>query len=254
MRARLDPNRGTQWPDMIGDGHLVWLFIISGRFVDALRAERIRVELGGRIGFTGPVPKRLSLADAPDYHWLDPERHRAARMDCAASGIVGVERCVSCGRQSYVIKASSDESPPVFEYDASLGLDLFTTDMGKRFYSTERVLECARKYRLMNVAFWPVEEGPLAKLGEVLEVGVTTGIGNAWPPHCHPERLAPRYRKFWYPSDGAANAGPLAIRKARCAGKTRRGRACPRQTAFNCLILTTFCRVCLPQVTRFVTG
>ena len=164
MRARLDPKRGTQWPDMIGDGHLVWLFIASGRFVAALRAEGIRVELGGRIDFTGPAPKRLSLADAPDYHWVDANRHRAAKMDCAASGFVGVERCASCGRQSYDIKASrSAESPRVFDYDASSGLDLFTSDMGMRFYCTERVLECARKHRLTNVAFWPVKEGPFAK-------------------------------------------------------------------------------------------
>ncbi|MCY3820166.1 MAG: hypothetical protein OXH52_12510 [Gammaproteobacteria bacterium] len=158
MRARLDPNRGTQWPDMIGDGHLVWLFIASGRFVEALREEDIRVELGGRIGFTAPAPKRLSLADAPAYHWMDPERHRAAKMDYAASGFVGVERCASCGRQSYDIKASrSDQSPQVFDYDTSSGLDLFTTDMGMGFYCTERVLECATKHRLTNVAFWPVE-------------------------------------------------------------------------------------------------
>ena len=164
MRARLDPKRGTQWPDMIGDGHLVWLFIASGRFVEALRTEGIRVELGGCIDFIGTAPKRLSLDDAPDYHWVDPDRHRAAKMDYAASGFVGVTRCASCGRQSYDIKASRpDESPRVFDYDASSGLDLFTTDMGMGFYCTERVLECARKYRLTNVAFWPVEQGPFGK-------------------------------------------------------------------------------------------
>ena len=163
MLARLDPKRGTQWPDMIGDGHLVWLFIGSGRFVEALRTEGIRVELGGRISFTGPAPKRLSLDDAPDYYWVNPDRHRAAKMDYAASGFVGVERCASCGRQSYDIRASrSDESPRVFEYDASSGLDLFTTDMGMGFYCTERVLECATKHRLTNVAFRPVED-PFAK-------------------------------------------------------------------------------------------
>ena len=164
MLARLDPGRGTQWPDMIGTGHVSWLFIGSRRFVEALRAEGMQVEVGGQIGFTPPAPKRLSLTDAPYYYWVDPHRHRAARMDYAASGFVGVRRCPSCLRQSYDIKAStSDESPRVFDYDASSGLDLFTTDMGMGFYCTERVLECARKYRLTNVAFWPVEQGPFAK-------------------------------------------------------------------------------------------
>ena len=163
LLARLDSKRGTQWPDMIGTGHLAWLFIGSGRFVEALRTEGIRVELGGRIRFTEAVPTRLSLADAPEYYWVDPHRHRAARLNYAASGYVGVERCAACGGKRYDIKESNPYSPSVFDYDASSGLDLFTTDMGRQFYCTEPVLQCAKEHGLTNIAFWPVEEGPFAK-------------------------------------------------------------------------------------------
>ena len=90
LRAQLDARRGTQWPDLIGSGHLVGLFVASGRFVGALSQECVRVELGGRVKFAEPTPKRLSLADAPDYHWVDGARLRAARLDFEASGYVDV--------------------------------------------------------------------------------------------------------------------------------------------------------------------
>ena len=38
MRARLWEENGTQWPDLIGNGDLVGLFVSSGRFVEALRS------------------------------------------------------------------------------------------------------------------------------------------------------------------------------------------------------------------------
>ena len=107
----------------------------------------------------------MSLVDAPEYYWVDGERHRAARMNFEVSGYVGVEHCEACDVWSYDIEASKPrEFPVVFDYDATRGLDLFTTDMSSRaFYCTERVLECAKKHRLTNVAFRPVEEGPFAK-------------------------------------------------------------------------------------------
>ena len=165
MRALLEPKRGTQWPDLIGCGAVVvGLFVASGRFVAALRQEGVRVELGGRVEFAEPGPKRLSLADAPDYHWVDGERLAAARFDFEASGYVGVEHCAACGRRLDISTPSVRDHPVVIDYDASSGLDLFTTDMNPRaFFCTERVLGCARKHRLTNVAFRPLEEGRFAE-------------------------------------------------------------------------------------------
>lgn len=159
MRALLERKRGTQWPDVIGCGHLYGTLVASSRFVEALRSESVRVELGGRVEFDEPGPRRLSLADAPEYHWVDGERHLAARYDFAASGYQGVEHCASCGRLTQSTEPPRDH-PVVVDYDASSGLDLFTTDLNPRaFFCTERVLECARKHGLTNVAIRPLAEG-----------------------------------------------------------------------------------------------
>ena len=164
MRARLWEDKGTQWPDLIGTGHLTGLLVASGRFVEALQSCGVRVELGGRVEFEEPGPKRLALVEAPDYYWVDGEQHLAAKMDFAASGFVGVEYCPGCGAWSDDVKAPRrSKDPYVFDYDASSGLDLFTTDMSTHyFFCTERVLECAREYKLTNVAIIRLEDGPLA--------------------------------------------------------------------------------------------
>ncbi len=163
MRASLMDGKGTQWPDLIGTGSLTGLFVTSGRFVEALRSCGVRVEVGGRVQINPKVPKRLSLADAPEYYWVDGEKHLAAKMDYEASGFVGTKYCAACGGRSYDIKATKDLKF-VFDYDASSGLDLFTTDMNPRaFFCTERVLECAREYLPTNVAITRVEDGQWAK-------------------------------------------------------------------------------------------
>ena len=137
------------------------LFVTSGRFVKALREKGVRLELGGRVWTDDRLPKRLSLADAPDYHWVDGDRHGSAAMDFGASGYVGVELSAACDWWWYDVKESRPgDFPVVFDYDATSGLDLFTTDRSpEAFYCTERVLECAGEHLLTNVAFRPIEEG-----------------------------------------------------------------------------------------------
>ena len=165
MVARLKRNRCRLWPDLIGSGHML-LMVMSELFVNALREEGMRVETGGRVTFAEPLRNCLSLSDAPSYFWIDGEQMRAASMDYEASGYVGTRNCSRCGRVSFDIRASYarlDEDPPppiMFDYDESLGFDLFTTDFTpKRFFCTERVLECAKRHRLTNIAFSPVEAG-----------------------------------------------------------------------------------------------
>jgi len=163
MCASLMERKGTQWPDLIGTGYMVGLFVASKSFLQALLSSGVRVEVGGRVAINPRVPKRLSLEDAPEYYWVDGEKHLAAKMDYEASGFVGTEYCAACGARSFDIAASKVTSY-VFEYDATSGLDLFTTDMNPRvFFCTERVLECCREHRPKNVAIRPLEEGPFAK-------------------------------------------------------------------------------------------
>ena len=165
MVATLKRNRCRLWTDLIGCGHLL-LMVMSETFVNAMRGDGMRVETGGRVTFAEPLCNGLSLADAPSYFWIDGGKMRAASMDYEASGYVGAQKCSRCGGVQYDVGATfarmHEEPPPpiVFDYDESLGFDLFTTDMTPlRFFCTERVLACAKRHRLANIAFSPVEAG-----------------------------------------------------------------------------------------------
>ena len=165
MVAKFKRNRSRLWPDLIGCGHLL-LMVMSETFVNAMREDGMRIEIGGRVTFAEPLRNGLSLADAPSYFWIDGGKMRAARMDYEASGYVGAQKCSRCGGVQYDVGATfarmHEEPPPpiVFDYDESLGFDLFTTDRTpKKFFCTERVLDCAKRHRLTNIAFSPVEAG-----------------------------------------------------------------------------------------------
>ena len=168
MKVEMLANKARFWPDLLGSGTLD--FVVSVRFVDAMREDGIRLELGGTVEILEPLRNRLSLADAPPYFWVDGARHGAARMDFKATGYVRARKCRGCGRMRFSHWASDrrqhrDPPPPiVFDYDRSLGLELFTAHefrhhSSHRFYCTDRVFDCVRRNKLTNVAFVPVERG-----------------------------------------------------------------------------------------------
>ena len=165
LQVRLGKTRARVWPDVIACGDYP-CFVISDRFLDAMQECGIRVVLGGRVDFVGCNETGLSLDDAPQYYWVDGSRCRAAKMDFEASGYVDVRFCPECGVRSNDVSRTydrqhADPAPgKVFEYDSSSGLDLFTTDLAPTaFFCTQRVLDCARQHKLINLAFVPVEEG-----------------------------------------------------------------------------------------------
>ena len=169
MSAVLDQNSARHWPDVLGSGDLL-LFVASSRFMAALAEEKIYAEVGGRVSILEPLPAGLPRSEARTYFWVDGERHRAAVMDYDASGFVDAVECEGCGRVSYDIaktnarRQGDPPAPIVFDYDPASGLDLFTTDMTPlTFFCTERVLECAKRHRLINLAFRPVEEGAISR-------------------------------------------------------------------------------------------
>ncbi len=187
LKVVLPKQRGKAWPDAMACGGYP-LLVVSERFVKAMQECGIRLELGGKITFTGPCPRGLSLDEAPQYFWVDGRRHFAGRMDFEASGYVDVRFCEECGYRSDNVAETHRrrEGPPplpyVFEYDASRGHDLFTTDLSPTaFFATDRVLECARKHRLINLRFTPVEAGD-ASWSKGIDY-----LGKRWPPY-HPLR------------------------------------------------------------------
>lgn len=173
LEVQLGRTRARMWPDMIACGSYP-CFVVSDRFVDAMGECGVRLTLGGEVRFVGPNKSGLSLADAPRYFWIDGNRCRAGKMDFEASGYVDVRFCEVCGNRTDDVGKTYDrrhaDPPPgdKFEYDESLGFDLFTTDLAPTaFFCTDRVLECARRHRLTNIAFVPVE---LGDIGEPLKI------------------------------------------------------------------------------------
>lgn len=170
LRVKLADDRARIWPDLIACGDYP-CFVASGRFIDAMRESKFRIELGGSVEFLEPIVNGLSLDDSPGYFWLDGRRgHQGGKMDFDASGYVDVRFCSVCANRTDDISLTYDrrsaEPPPptVFEYDKGAGHDIFTTDLSPcAFFCTERVLEAVKKHGLTNIAFYPCEEGKNAR-------------------------------------------------------------------------------------------
>ena len=160
-----EPRRARRWPDLLGC--CVGQFVVSDRFVEAMRDDGVRVEIGGGVEIVEPLRYPLTMAgDPPAYFWVDGARHLAARMDFEATGYVGAHRCGDCGAllfdvaETYRIQHGDSPPPVVFERVRDSGLDLFTTDFSPLdFYCTERVVHCVQRQGLTNVALVAVERG-----------------------------------------------------------------------------------------------
>jgi hypothetical protein len=122
------------------------------------------------VEFVEPNESGLSLDDAPRYFWIEGKRHFAAKMDFEGSGFVDVRFCGECGNRTDNISLThrrqhADPPPPtIFDYAESSGFDLFTSDLSPTaFFCTNRVFDCARRHKLTNLAFCPVEQGVFAE-------------------------------------------------------------------------------------------
>lgn len=164
MKVELKPyRRSLFWPDLLGCG--VSEFVVSAHFVDAMRQDGIRVELGGTVEIIEPLRNRLSLDDAPAYFWVEGERLCGASMNREASGFVDEGECRGCGRRLENVRATyrrqHEDPPPPITFDVNdSGLELFTTDNSRlSFYCSDRVLDCVKRNELTNVSFVPIERG-----------------------------------------------------------------------------------------------
>jgi hypothetical protein len=165
VQVRLGKTRARMWPDLLACGDYP-CFVMSDRFVAAMHECGLQLRIGGRVEFVGPNVSGLSLEGAPEYFWADGNHSQAAKMDFDASGYVDVRFCPDCGVRSNDISLTydrqhADPAPgQIFDYDDSSGLDLFTTDLAPTaFFCTSRVYDCARKHKLINIAFRPTEQG-----------------------------------------------------------------------------------------------
>ncbi len=163
MVGRLDPFKGTMWPDGLYCGHFPFL-IVSERVIDAWEMEGIGSFPKAEITIAPERPGRLSNLPPPKYFWIDGEKLKGALMDFDASGFVGVKFCPDCGQRSEDIHATYQHrmrrTPFVFKGSTWTGLNLFTTDLSPTWYfCTSAVVECVRRHKFTNIQFVPIEEG-----------------------------------------------------------------------------------------------
>ena len=165
LQVQLGKTRAKIWADAIACGDYP-CFVVSGRFVNAMKQAGIRLELGGKVDFVEPNENGLSLDDAPQYFWVDGIKHNAGKMNFDASGFVDVRFCEHCGNRTdnigltYARQHSNPAPPLVFKHNEASGFDLFTTNLAPMaFFCTESVLDCARANKLTNLAFCPVDQG-----------------------------------------------------------------------------------------------
>lgn len=169
LLVRLGKKPDGPWPDAMACGDYP-AFVAAKRFVEAMRASGIQLVLGGQVSFANINNGHRSSRDRPTYFWIDGERHLAGNMDFEASGFVNVRFCPECGSRTEDIAAtyrrrrSKPAAPFVFVYDDASGLDLFTTDLAPTlFFCNDKVLNCARTNRLINLRFSRVEDGVLGE-------------------------------------------------------------------------------------------
>lgn len=164
VEAYLDSQEGVKWPDIIGCGHFPFL-VLSERALRAFSTEGIGEFVHYEVVIQPPLPKKLEVLNTPRYFRIDGRKMRGARLDFDSSGYVGVKFCPECGTRTDDIGATlkrilSRVYPFVFHPGSWNGANLFTTDLSPcSFFCTKAVLDCARKHRLTNFRFIPVEKG-----------------------------------------------------------------------------------------------
>jgi len=164
VEATCEPNKGVMWSDVVGCGHYPF-FILSERALRAFAVEGVGTFPQHAVLIQPPFPKRLAASHPPGYFWLDGRKMQGALLDFKASGLVSVRFCPECGTRTDNIGATSERQhsrvfPLVFRTGTWNGAKLFTTDLSPcSFFCTDEVVECARKHKLTNFRFIPVEAG-----------------------------------------------------------------------------------------------
>jgi|GEM_PF-3164412 len=162
--VHLDHNKGKKWPDVLGDGSQI-LLTVSLRVLADWQREGIGPFPVHRAIIKDPYPQKLEGIHPPDYFWLDGKQMLGAKVDFEASGFVDVKFCPECGNRTDNIsetdkRQGTKKYGTIFFAETWNGADLFTTDISDRhFFCTEKIVECAAKYKHSNFRFIPVEWG-----------------------------------------------------------------------------------------------
>jgi len=165
LHVRTGAMQVVRWPDIIACGDYP-CFVVSLKFVESMRKCGISIEIGGEVIVEEYSPTDIIEQLRPKYFWIDGWRHCVGKVDFEASGFVDVRFCGTCGNRTDNVKATylrqhADPRPElVIRLSGESTFGLFTTDISPTaFFGTPRVIECAQKSKLTNLATRPIAGG-----------------------------------------------------------------------------------------------
>jgi hypothetical protein len=150
------------WPDLLACGTYS-CFAISDRVVNAVRLQNIPLFVGGRIRVARILGSAIPSACAPEYSWIDGNRHRTATIDFNASGYVDVRYCSECGARSYNTSATfrnriASAGRLHLNLPEKMEFDIFTSDLSPvAFFCTQRFKDLIESAKFSNFRFYDVD-------------------------------------------------------------------------------------------------
>lgn len=150
---------GSKWTDIIGDGGSTFR-IVSQRVLEIWESEGI-----GKFP-TFPItivpPYKRMKEPPPMYYRLDEKKMIGAEFDFESSGFIDAKVCDVCGKLSFDWKQSDRMedfkiTPYVLKEKTWNGTNVFCTEHLGYMFCTEKVIDCAAKYKMTNFRFTPLE-------------------------------------------------------------------------------------------------
>jgi len=158
--VQVQKSKATKWPDVSPCG--TSFLLLSRRVLEVWEGEGIGTIPSFPVRVIPPFPKTL-LTEPPMYYRLDYKKMVGVELDFEASGYINARACEFCGRFLYddtptYINHRTKIYPEVFKPETWNGAHVFCPKMPERImFCTDKVVDCAHKYKLTNFEFTPIE-------------------------------------------------------------------------------------------------
>jgi len=160
VAVQIEKNKkSNKWPDISSCN--VTYTIVSQRVLEIWEAEGIGSFPCFPVRIVPPFPKTLTT-EPPMYYRLDYKKMVGAELDFEAGDFVDAKICDVCGNFFYDISQTFDLQetkicPLTFKPETWNGAQVFYLDHTRLLFCTDKVVDCAHKYKLTNFIFTPVE-------------------------------------------------------------------------------------------------
>jgi hypothetical protein len=155
--------KGNKWTDIIGSGERSFFKIVSQRTLEIWESEGIGTFPAFPITILPPYPKKMT-EPPPMYYRLDYKKMIGAELDFEASCFMDIKNCSGCGFSYDWNKTHNLSQFKITSYkllgNTWNGKDIFSIFHSSKIpgvYCTEKVIDCAAKYKMTNFRFVPFE-------------------------------------------------------------------------------------------------